>query len=104
MQRTNDKDARKEQIVQAALAVARREGFDKVHKVSVAEEAKVADSLIYHYFKSMDDVRKAVMCRAVHAATKKDIPIVAAGIGRGYRAAKNAPLIVKDAAIKHLVG
>ena len=95
-----DKAVRREQFVQAALRLAKRDGFESIDKPAIAKEIGLTESLMYHYFKSVKDVRVAVMQRAVH---QKIVPIVARGIALGYACARNCDDKLKDAAVKHML-
>ena len=55
---------RKEAIVVAALAVARRKGLGATTVRDVASEMGTSSGLIHHYFESMDDVLAAAFDRA----------------------------------------
>lgn len=99
-ERINDKRVRREKFVQGALRVAKRDGFDAINKESVAKECGVSESLIYKHFKSMSDVRKVVMVRAV---SSKNIPIIAKGISYSYRECFNLDERVKSQAVEHML-
>jgi AcrR family transcriptional regulator len=55
---------RREAIVDAALAVARRQGLGATRVRDVAAEMGTSSGLIHHYFGSMDDVLAAAFERA----------------------------------------
>jgi AcrR family transcriptional regulator len=52
-------DRRREAIVQAALAVARRKGLASTTVRDVAAEMGTSSGLVHHYFETMDDVLAA---------------------------------------------
>jgi AcrR family transcriptional regulator len=52
-------DSRRQAIVDAALAVARRQGLGATTVRDVAAEMGTSSGLIHHYFESMDDVLAA---------------------------------------------
>ncbi len=52
---------RREQILEAALRVFARKGFDKATNKDIAHEAGITAGLIYHYFKSKEDLLKAAL-------------------------------------------
>ena len=56
-------DQRREAIVDAALAVARRKGLGATTVRDVAAEMGTSSGLIHHYFDSMDDVLAAAFER-----------------------------------------
>ncbi len=55
------KDEVREQIVQTARLVFARYGYKKTALEDIAREAKKGKSTIYYYFKSKDDIFKAVI-------------------------------------------
>ncbi len=52
---------RREQIIEAAVRVFAQKGFDKATNKDVAQEAGITAGLIYHYFKSKEDLLKAAL-------------------------------------------
>lgn len=52
---------RREQIVEAALRVFAQKGFDKATNKDIAQEAGITAGLIYHYFKSKEELLKAAL-------------------------------------------
>ncbi len=59
MARTAKVKDRREKIVQAAMAVFARKGFDRATNKDIAREAGITPGLIYHYFKSKQDLLRA---------------------------------------------
>src|SRR5687767_10259410 len=47
---------RKEQIIQAAIQVFSRFGFSKTNMSKIADEVGISHGLIYHYFKSKEEL------------------------------------------------
>lgn len=60
-QQNTGKDEVREQIVQTARLVFARYGYKKTSLEDIAREAKKGKSTIYYYFKSKDDIFKAVI-------------------------------------------
>jgi AcrR family transcriptional regulator len=60
-------EARREAIVDATLAVARRKGLATTTVRDVAAEMGTSSGLVHHYFGSMDDVLAAAFERAAEA-------------------------------------
>src|SRR5262245_9788409 len=52
---------RREQIMEAALRVFAQKGFDKATNKDIAHEAGITAGLIYHYFKSKEELLKAAL-------------------------------------------
>ena len=51
---------RRRTLVRAAIRVFARKGFHAARVADIAEEAGVAHGLLYHYFRSKDDVLEAI--------------------------------------------
>lgn len=71
-------DRRREAIVDAALAVARRKGLASTTVRDVAEAMGSSSGLIHHYFASMDDVLAAAFERVAAADLRRTAEAVAA--------------------------
>ncbi len=61
MARTAKVEDRREKIVQAAMRVFARKGFDRATNKDIAREAGITPGLIYHYFKSKQDLLRAAI-------------------------------------------
>jgi AcrR family transcriptional regulator len=73
-------DRRRETIVDAALAVARRKGLAQTTVRDVATEMGTSSGLIHHYFDSMDEVLAAAFERiAGEDLTQTEVLLNAAG-------------------------
>jgi AcrR family transcriptional regulator len=82
------REARREQLVEAALGVAARRGFEGLSLEEVAEAAGVTRNLLYHYFpRGRADLVVAVVDRT--AARLVDGWVVDPGIDLGERLAAN---------------
>jgi TetR/AcrR family transcriptional regulator, fatty acid metabolism regulator protein len=60
VQRTSAVEDKRQQLLGAAVRVFARKGFHASRVGDIAEEAGVAHGLLYHYFKSKDQVLEAV--------------------------------------------
>jgi AcrR family transcriptional regulator len=60
VERTEAVEEKRRQLLDAAVRVFARKGFHASRVGDIAEEAGVAHGLLYHYFKSKDDVLEAV--------------------------------------------
>jgi AcrR family transcriptional regulator len=76
-------DRRREAIVDAALAVARRKGLASTTVRDVAEEMGSSSGLVHHYFASMDDVLAAAFERVAADDLRRTAEAVAAAAGAG---------------------
>jgi len=74
-------DRRRETIVDAALAVARRKGLAATTVRDVADEMGSSSGLIHHYFATMDDVLAAAFERVAAADLEQTTAAVAAAAG-----------------------
>src|ERR1043165_2174474 len=52
---------RREQIIESALRVFAQKGFDKATNKDIAQEASITPGLIYHYFKSKEELLKSAL-------------------------------------------
>jgi AcrR family transcriptional regulator len=59
-ERTQAVEDKRRQLIDAAVRVFARKGYHASRVGDIAEEAGVAHGLLYHYFKSKDDVLEAV--------------------------------------------
>ena len=71
---------RRRQILDAAVAVFARQGFNQCRVSDIADEAGVAYGLVYHYFRSKDEVldtlfleRWNVLLEAIRETDRQDI-------------------------------
>jgi AcrR family transcriptional regulator len=60
VERTQAVEDKRRQLLDAAVRVFARKGFHATRVGDIAEEAGVAHGLLYHYFKSKDEVLEAV--------------------------------------------
>jgi AcrR family transcriptional regulator len=60
VERTSAVEDKRRQLLDAAVRVFARKGFHASRVGDIAEEAGVAHGLLYHYFKSKDEVLEAV--------------------------------------------
>jgi len=94
-------ELRREHILESAVQVAQSVGYRKVTRVLVAERAGVSDTLVSRYFATMNQLRQAIMRRAVVL----EIPeIVAQGLADGETQARKAPEALKEKAVALLKG
>ena len=63
---------KRRQILDAAIRVFARQGFHATRVSDIADEAGVAYGLVYHYFKSKDEVLERALHRALVAAAGGD--------------------------------
>lgn len=56
---------RKKLILKAAMKVSQKTGYNKISRDKVAEVAKIASSLISAHFPKIEDLRTAVLQKAV---------------------------------------
>jgi AcrR family transcriptional regulator len=70
------KDARKDQILDAAVVVANKIGYVAITRKEIADEANVSQALVSRYFGTMENVKgnMKVICEGLvhkHPAAKK---------------------------------
>lgn len=95
------KDIRKEQIIKAALIVAERTNYLTMTRNEIADEAGCAPSLVNVHFKTMTQLRRAVMR---HAAMGGHNKVLAQGLSNKDPHALKATREVKRLAGQSLLG
>ena len=68
---------RKALVMDAALRVARVQGYQRVTRHDVAVEAGVSDALVSNYWGTMTQLKRAIMR---HAVKNEDLDIIAQGL------------------------
>lgn len=86
---------RKHEILQSAVTLALQIGYKTITRHLVARESGISDGLINVYYKTMDDLRRAVMHYAIE---HRLVPIVAQGI-----VARDSVALRADAELKKQV-
>jgi AcrR family transcriptional regulator len=84
-------DAKREQILQAAVRVFAAQGYEAARVGDIAKEAGVAYGLVYHYYGSKDAVLEAVF----HEQWGRLLAAVALAEETGETAAEQLQLVVK---------
>ena len=85
-------DQRREAIVDAALAVARRQGLGATTVRDVAAEMGTSSGLIHHYFDSMDDVLAA----AFERVAGEDLDRPSERVAEARRPRRRRPGVLRD--------
>ncbi|MEZ4664588.1 MAG: TetR/AcrR family transcriptional regulator [Caldilineaceae bacterium] len=62
--------ARRQQILDAAIAVIAEQGFQNTTIKQIAASAEVADGTIYNYFKNKDDILLAIISQVTEAEVR----------------------------------
>ena len=92
---------RKAEIMEAAIRAAVKHGFAAMRAKDIAEEAGCAFGLLFSYFGTMAQMRRAVM----RAAIKQEVLcIIAEGVACRDSAACKAPKELQDRALSSLRG
>lgn len=95
-------DARKDQILQAAIKVAARPGgWGKLTRDAVAKEADCAEGLPSKYFGTMLNFKRAIMRAAIQ---DRNLSVIAQGLAAGDKAALKAEDALKREALDTLAG
>jgi AcrR family transcriptional regulator len=95
----NKSDALKRAILQAAIMLAKQEGFRNISRAAIAKRAGSAEATVSYHFGTMDEMRTAIMA----AAIEQEIPeIVAQGLAARYVPARKAPEALKRKAVRVL--
>ena len=87
----------KSNLLQSAVELAKTVGYNKITREGVAKHAGVSESLITHYFNTMNQLRSGVMKYAV----KQGVPeIVAQGLALKDKYVRKASPELKAQAIE----
>jgi DNA-binding transcriptional regulator YbjK len=86
---------RKYHILGVAVELAKTKGYDKITRDSIAKEAGISVGLVTRYFKTMAQLKRAVMRAAIQREVTE---IIAQGLANGDEHAKKAPAELKDKA------
>lgn len=97
--RTVDPALRHDQILNAAIEVAKKKGYNKLTRPDVSEAAGVSLSLITYYFETMNQLKRDIMRAAVKRGV---VEIVAQGLVNKDRHALKASKELKTKAA-HLI-
>lgn len=92
---------RRENILIAAVELARENGYNKITRDDIAERAGVSMGLVTHYFETMVQLRRAVMR---HAIQFEIVEIIAQGLANKDDHARKAPEELKKQAVDKLLG
>ena len=93
-------DARKAEILAAALDTARMVGYRHVSREAIAATAGCSPGLVSAYFGTMPALRRAIMSAAI---ARRDLVVLAQGLAAGNSKAKAAPEALRRAAAETLV-
>lgn len=101
-------DMRKDQILNAALQLAKERGFTSLTRDGIAIQAGCAAGQINQIYSTIRQLRKAVMRHAVNCLRDGDLnpqllAIVAHGLAAGETEAQKAPDDIKKAALASLI-
>jgi len=93
-------DARKAEILSAALTVAGEVGYQRVSREAIAARADCSPGLVSAYFGTMPALRRAIMSAAI---ARRDLTVLAQGLAAGDSKAKAAPEALRRSAAEALV-
>lgn len=92
---------RKAAILDAAVTVAEKNGFANLRMAHIAERAECSNALIVNYFKTMTQMRRAVMREAIK---REILCIIANGVAMGDPSAAKVDHDLKVKALATLAG
>lgn len=92
-------EARKEMILQCALAAAELKGFTNFSSGDVASAADCGHPLVYHHFHSMDNLRREVMKLAIK---QRNLTVIAQGLANKDPVAATVSDALKAEALKNI--
>lgn len=93
-------EARKDAILEAAVALALDESLFAVKLIPVAQRADVTSSLVSHYFGTIKQLQSAVVKYAIQYEI---LPIVAQALAVSDSDAREAPYELKQRALNSLL-
>jgi len=99
-------DERKERIVAAAAALFAEDGFNGASVADIAARAKITKSLVYHYYKSKEDILYDAMIthvRSLEAAARAAAAMAAPPEARLRELTHRFMALYVDAADRHKV-
>lgn len=94
-------EERKEQILEAAIKLAKREGYNNIRRDDVAAAANVSMGLVNAYFKTIKQLKRAVMRAAIH---REILEIIAQGMLAKDNLVAKISDDLKQRAANHLIG
>lgn len=89
-------EGRRTEILDAALRMAERTGWNRLGQREVAAEARCSMGLIHYYFESLSQMRDAVM---EHAVATENTAVVLQGLAMRDPVALEAPVELRRAAL-----
>lgn len=93
-------DARKEDLLAAALPLAAERGYTRVTRNDIAQRAGVSGPVIHYHFGTMAQFQRELMRYAV---LKENLAVVAQGLAAGDKQAKKAPEVIRRRALDSLL-
>lgn len=92
---------RKNQLLDAALTIARKRGYTKVTREAIAEAVGCVPATVSNHLGTTPNMKRGIMRAAV---AKGVIEVIAQGLADGNPHAKKAPHELKEKAVAHLMG
>lgn len=93
-------EARKEDILEAALPLAVQLGYANVTRNHIAHAIGVSGTTVQYHFGTMAQLRRAVMRLAIHT---RCLAVIAQGLSAGDEQAKKAPPELQREALDSLI-
>lgn len=90
----------KDKILDAAFAMAVEGGFRNIRRDAIAERAGVATGTVHLHYGTMDNLKAAIMRRAIDA---EQLDILAVGMAEGDPVASKAPKALRVKALQTLL-
>jgi AcrR family transcriptional regulator len=94
------KEIRSQQIIDAAMKLSEKKGYQNVMRSEIASEAGCATGLVSHYYGTMSQLKRAVMR---HAVETENLTVIAQGLAERDKHALKADEEVKKAAVATLI-
>ena len=91
---------RKADLLNAALHLARSQGYRTVTRDAIAEHAGVTPALVSHYLGTMPQLRRAIMSAAI---ARSELAIIAQGLVAGDSKARAVTPEIKRRALESML-
>lgn len=94
-----DPDERKQQILDAAIKLAKQVGYHSITRDGVAQELGISHGLINNYFNTIEQLKKEVIKKAIE---EQILEIIAQALGMGDKQILKISKDIKDKVLKFL--
>lgn len=94
-------DIRKNELIKAALALAKVHGYKAVTREQIAERCKVSSALVSYHMGTMPDMRRTLIR---HAVAQRALRVIGQALAAGDAEVRLIPAELKKEALASLAG